>query len=88
MDNAQLLQAALNKILPPGSVAPVETNAVFTKLPKRIQTALKAEYSHFTWPSNPNDGPETYTARWVTSAQTTPRDIEGLCQAIQKQLAI
>lgn len=57
---------------------PVETNAVFARLPTEIIPALQERYFFYVWDAEQSE------VRWMTSFQTTDADIEGFVAAVDE----
>jgi threonine aldolase len=53
---------------------PVQANAVFAIIPRRIIRPLQEKYFFYIW----NDS--TSEVRWMTSFDTTPEDLDGFCK--------
>ena len=58
--------------------APVQTNAVFARLPRKAMDALREKWFFYVW--NPADN----VARWMTSFDTTEADVEAFAQDLAK----
>lgn len=56
---------------------PVESNAVFIRFPKPWTNTLKKSHFFYIW------DPEVWSARLMTSFDTTEKDIEDFCNTIQ-----
>ncbi|WP_436534205.1 threonine aldolase family protein [Actinoplanes sp. HUAS TT8] len=52
---------------------PVQANAVFVRLPAPVLAGLHEQFSFYDWP--------TGEARWMTSFDTTPEDVDALAKA-------
>ncbi|HPE37619.1 MAG TPA: low specificity L-threonine aldolase, partial [Spirochaetales bacterium] len=63
----------------------VDTNAVFARLPRRAAEQLKERYFFYTW-DEAGDG-EAPLYRWMTSFDTTRKDVEEFAQALEQALA-
>lgn len=63
---------------------PVETNAVFARIPARAVEALKEEYFFYVWNPSPAEAPEV---RWMCSFDTTREDVEGFAAALKRAMA-
>lgn len=61
---------------------PVESNAVFVSLPATVLTALQRSFHFYTWPGRPN------IARWMTSFDTAPHDVDVFTDAVARELAL
>lgn len=57
-------------------VYPVQTNAVFVKIPKEILKPLREQYFFYVWDE------KELICRWMTSFDTTQEDILGLARCI------
>ncbi len=58
----------------------VETNGVFAILPKEAIEKLRRKYFFYTWDVRKNE------VRWMTSYNTTEKDIDGFVEAIREAL--
>ncbi len=58
---------------------PVETNALFARLPQKAAEGLREEYFFYGW--------EGGLSRWMTSYDTTEEDIQGFAAALRRQLS-
>lgn len=63
---------------------PVETNAVFARIPAQAVEALKREYFFYVWNPEPAEAPEV---RWMCSFDTTREDVEGFVEALGRVMA-
>jgi threonine aldolase len=59
---------------------PTEANAVFPILPKRVTAKLQKDYRFYLW------NQETGQVRWMCAFDTTPQDVDGLLEALNKAL--
>ena len=59
-------------------VAPVETNAVFARLPRGRMEALRDEWFFYVW------DPADNVARWMTSFDTTEGDVEAFAASLER----
>ena len=62
---------------------PVETNAVFARIPARAVAALQAQYFFYVWNPEPADSPEV---RWMCSFDTTEEDVRAFTVALRRAL--
>ncbi|GFK93318.1 Low specificity L-threonine aldolase [Fundidesulfovibrio magnetotacticus] len=62
---------------------PVETNAVFARIPARAVEALRREFFFYTWNAEPEDMPEV---RWMCSFDTTAQAVEQFVAALRKAM--
>lgn len=56
--------------------APVQTNAVFARLPGRVMRALREQWFFYVW------DPADNVARWMTSFDTTEADVEAFTRSL------
>jgi threonine aldolase len=61
---------------------PVQANAVFVTLPKTALAALHDQFHFYDWAGS------HAPARWMTTFDTTPNDIENLAKAVETALAL
>jgi threonine aldolase len=59
---------------------PVQTNALFARIPKEAIARIKQESFFYTWNEN------TGEVRWMTAFDTTEEDIAGFVRILQKYL--
>ena len=59
---------------------PVQTNAVFARLPLDATAALKEQFAFYTWDESAGE------VRWMCSWDTTEEDVESFTAAIRKVL--
>jgi len=62
---------------------PVETNAVFARIPARAVHALQKNFFFYVWDPTPKDAPEV---RWMCSFDTTGHDVDAFAQALREAL--
>ncbi len=62
-------------------VCPVETNQLFARLPRAALAALQREFPFYTWRES------DAVARWITSFDTTPDDVDAFAEAVTRELA-
>jgi threonine aldolase len=60
---------------------PVQTNAVFARLPKRAITALQQRFAFYTWDEGAGE------VRWMCSWDTTDDDVDSFASAVKTELA-
>jgi threonine aldolase len=60
---------------------PVQTNAVFAKLPSAVIGALKWDFPFYTWDEDANE------VRWMCSWDTTEDDVDGFAAAVHEALS-
>ncbi len=60
---------------------PVETNAVFARIPARAIEKLKRKYFFYVWDAPQNE------VRWMTAYHTTENDIEQFAGAVKEAMA-
>ncbi len=77
---AKILENELKNIPEVEIIAPVESNAVFAKVPKRLIHPLKKDFFFYVWDENTN------TVRWMVTFDHTERDIQNFVAAIKKHL--
>jgi len=61
-------------------VCPVETNMLFPRLPRAVLEALQRDFHFYTWRER------DAVARWVTSFDTTPDDVDHFADAVRRAL--
>jgi threonine aldolase len=59
---------------------PVQTNAVFARLPAEATAALKEQFAFYTWDESAGE------VRWMCSWDTTEEDVESFSAAVRKVL--
>ena len=59
---------------------PVQTNAVFARLPSEATAALRERFAFYTWDESAGE------VRWMCSWDTTEEDVESFTAAIRKAL--
>lgn len=67
---------------------PVEANAIFARIPKKILAPIQSKFSFYTWDdsaSGATDG-DAVTVRWMTSFQTKDVDVRAFASAIAEAL--
>lgn len=57
--------------------APRQSNAVFAKIPQSWIKPLREKYFFYVW------NEKTFECRWMTSWDTQPEDIDGMCEALR-----
>jgi threonine aldolase len=57
---------------------PVETNAVFARLPRRAIRALQKRFPFYVWDESRNE------VRWMTAFDTTEKDVEAFGRAVRE----
>ncbi len=62
---------------------PVESNAVFVKMPKKYIRPLLDQYFFYVWEEHDE---ETAVVRWMNSFDTTPEDIAGFARVLRDVL--
>lgn len=77
---AQLLKEKARTIKELEIAYPVESNAVFVKMPDKYIKPLQQHYFFYEW--NKADKDHTIV-RWMNSFNTTPEDIEGFVQTLE-----
>ncbi len=75
---AQLLFESVNEIPGVEVTQPVQSNAVFAKIPKAWVSPLKKEKFFYVWDEN------TFECRWMTSWDTQPGDIESFAKKLKE----
>jgi threonine aldolase len=60
---------------------PVQTNAVFARLPADVRTALQAQFAFYTWDERVGE------VRWMCSWDTTEEDVHSFAEAVREALA-
>jgi threonine aldolase len=75
---AKLLEAKVRKIPKVKIVQPVQANAVFASLPRPALDKLLKKYFFYTWDEEKNE------VRWMTSFNTTEKEIENFAVAIKE----
>jgi threonine aldolase len=73
---AARLAAALSETGGVTITRPVQTNAVFARLPAEAITSLQDDYAFYTWDGATNE------VRWMCSWDTTPDDVDGFAAAV------
>ncbi|MFP5222079.1 MAG: threonine aldolase family protein [Acidobacteriota bacterium] len=63
---------------------PVETNAVFARIPAKAVSALQERYFFYVWNASRADAPEV---RWMCSFDTTEQDVLDFVQALRGVMA-
>ncbi|MGF1469058.1 MAG: threonine aldolase family protein [Sandaracinaceae bacterium] len=69
---ASLLAGALGPLPGVEVVHPVQTNAVFARLPRRVLPGLQEKWGFYEWEADPS----TPVVRWMTSFDTTAEDVD------------
>jgi threonine aldolase len=77
---AQLLAEKLKNLPEIQITRPVQTNAVFARIPRELIAPLQEKYFFYEWDSAQNE------VRWMCSFDTTPEDIEGFIKSIHQIL--
>lgn len=77
---AQKLYAAVKDIPGVQITQPVESNAVFAKIPYRIIPALQEEFFFYVWDEDLSE------VRWMCSFDTTEEDIESFSSLLRSML--
>ena len=77
---AQKLYAAVKDIPGVEITRPVESNAVFAKIPSRIIPALQEEFFFYVWDEDLSE------VRWMCSFDTTEADIESFSSLLRSML--
>ncbi len=75
---AKLLEAKVREIPRVKIVQPVQANAVFASLPRPALDKLLKKYFFYTWDEEKNE------VRWMTSFNTTEKEIENFAAAIKE----
>ena len=75
---AKILTDKLHETVNPDIVYPVQTNAVFAKISKELTEQLQKEFFFYIWDDHSN------VVRWMTSWDTTKKDIDLFIQAIAR----
>lgn len=75
---AKKLEAALQSFKEVEILYPVESNAVFIQFPKSWTQTLRSSSFFYIW------DPETWSARLMTSFDTSDSDIENFCQTVSQ----
>jgi threonine aldolase len=60
---------------------PVETNAVFARLPGEVISALQSDFAFYVWDEATNE------VRWMCSWDTTPDDVDAFAAAVEAAVA-
>lgn len=60
---------------------PVESNALFVRMPEKAMMRLHEDFQFYEWGALPG------TARWMTSFDTTPEDVDRFAAAIRERAA-
>jgi threonine aldolase len=76
-DMTKLLQSKLNEISQIKITRPIETNAIFAKVPVSLIEPLREKYFFYTWNEEENE------VRWMTSFDTTEEDVESFVSCIK-----
>jgi len=80
---AQLLARTVSSIPGVTVTRPVETNAVFARIPARAVHALQKRFFFYVWDPTPENTPEV---RWMCSFDTTEDDVNAFAQALRDAL--
>lgn len=78
---AKLMRSELSKYPQIQITQPVQSNAVFAKIPKYLISILREKYFFYVWDEN------TFECRLMMSWDTTPEDIQGFSELLKKSLA-
>lgn len=78
LEHAQYLYQAVRDIPGVEITAPVQSNAVFAKIPQPWVKALRENYFFYVWDEH------TFECRWMISWDTQKQDIENFAAAIKK----
>lgn len=76
MVRAQELKASVAGLSNIEIVYPVDSNAVFAKIPRSWVKPLREKYFFYVWDE------KTVVCRWMTSWDTTPDDVEGFVKEL------
>jgi threonine aldolase len=76
------LAAAVKDIPGVEITRPVQSNAVFAKIPKAWVKAVRQKYFFYVWDE------KTFECRWMISFDTTDEDIAGFAEALRDQTFI
>jgi threonine aldolase len=60
---------------------PVQTNAVFARLPSDACAALRKRFAFYVWDEN------SMEVRWMCSWDTTEEDVDAFADAVRESLA-
>jgi threonine aldolase len=60
---------------------PVQTNAVFARLPDRARAALQEQFAFYVWDETAGE------VRWMCSWDTEPQDVDGFAGAVRQAVA-
>ncbi len=77
---AQLLRQKIETLTDIQITEKTESNAVFAKIPKHLISTLREKYFFYVW------NEKTYECRLMMSWDTTPEDIQGFHQLLEKNL--
>ena len=78
---AARLAAALGDVPGLTITRPVQTNAVFAKLPPVVIGELRRDFPFYVWDEDANE------VRWMCSWDTTEEDVDGFAAAVRNALA-
>ena len=78
---ARRLAASLEGVDDLTITRPVETNAVFAKLPPNVIGSLQDDFPFYIWDQRINE------VRWMCSWDTTEEDVDGFADAVRAALA-
>lgn len=76
--NAKLLGELVRGIPGVDVTTPVESNAVFAKIPKAWVAKLREKHFFYVWDEN------TFECRWMTSWDTTREDVESFAASLKE----
>lgn len=77
---AQLLYNKVKDIQGVKIVYPVQANAVFAQLPRKVWTGLQQDYFFYDWDEDAD------VVRWMCSFDTTEQDIDNFVEALKSRL--
>jgi threonine aldolase len=75
---AQLLYESVKRLAQMKVVYPVQANAVFAQLPRRIWQQLQQQYFFYEWDEQQD------IVRWMCSFDTTEADIAAFADTLEK----
>jgi threonine aldolase len=81
---AQLLKEKTSRLPGLDIAYPVESNAVFVKMPKKYIQPMQQHYFFYEWTEA---GPQHTIVRWMNSFNTTPEDIEGFVTTLEQVMS-
>ncbi|GAA1594129.1 threonine aldolase family protein [Actinoplanes couchii] len=77
---ADLLSEGLRDLPEVTVIHPVQSNALFVRLPEKVLAGLHDDFAFYDWGGTPGE------ARWMTSFDTTAEDVEAVLSLIRSAL--